>query len=48
MIFTNEMLDALTKMKPKSKDELRKIKGFGEKKVEQYGDEILSIINRFG
>ncbi|WP_338472824.1 NERD domain-containing protein [Niallia sp. XMNu-256] len=46
MVFTNEMLDTLTKMKPKSKDELRKIKGFGDKKVEQYGDEIISIINR--
>ena len=46
MIFTNEMLDALTEVKPLSKDELLKIKGFGDKKVEQYGDEILSIINR--
>ena len=46
MIFTNEMLDALTNIKPKSKEELLHIKGFGEKKVEQYGDEILFIINR--
>ena len=46
MIFTNEMLDALTNIKPLSKDELLNIKGFGDKKVEQYGDDILSIINR--
>ena len=46
MIFTNEMLDALTNIKPKSKEELLNIKGFGDKKVEQYGDEILFIINR--
>ena len=46
MIFTNEMLDALTNLKPKSKEELLTIKGFGVKKVEQYGDEILFIINR--
>lgn len=36
----------LVKIKPKTKEELIQIKGFGEKKVEKYGDGILEIINR--
>lgn len=46
MVFTNEMLDALTEIRPVSKDDLLKIKGFGKKKVEQYGEDILTIICR--
>ncbi|WP_071394237.1 HRDC domain-containing protein [Bacillus tuaregi] len=46
MVFTNEMLDLLTQIRPVTKKELLSIKGFGNKKVEQYGEEILSIINQ--
>ena len=46
MVFTNEVLDSLVKIKPKTKEELIQIKGFGEKKVEKYGDKILEIINK--
>ncbi|SFC49283.1 HRDC domain-containing protein [Clostridium uliginosum] len=45
MVFTNEELNFLIESKPKSKDELLNIKGFGPKKVEKYGDAILDILN---
>lgn len=44
MVFTNEMLDALVELKPRTKEELLQIKGFGEKKVEMFGEKILEII----
>lgn len=47
-IFTNEELNSLIEKMPKTKEELLKIKGFGQKKVEKYGDEILSILNKRG
>ena len=46
MIFNNEEIETLIKANPKSKNELLKVKGFGEKKVEKYGEEILKIIRR--
>lgn len=45
MVFTNEMLDALIETCPRTKDDLIQIKGFGKKKVELYGDDILAIMN---
>lgn len=45
MVFTNEMLDALIAKYPRTKEELLQIRGFGDKKVEMYGEEILAIIN---
>lgn len=45
MVFNNKELDDLLLTKPTSKEELLKVKGFGEKKVEKYGTSILSIIN---
>lgn len=45
-IFTNKELDSLIEIKPKNKEELLKIKGFGQKKVEMYGDAILGILNK--
>ncbi|MFD3157930.1 NERD domain-containing protein [Haloimpatiens sp. FM7330] len=44
MIFNNKELDSLIENKPQTKDALLQIKGFGPKKVEKYGDAILSII----
>ncbi|WP_242873168.1 HRDC domain-containing protein [Clostridium magnum] len=38
-------LDSLVEAKPKTRNELLKISGFGEKKIEKYGDAIISIIN---
>lgn len=45
-IFNNEELDFLIQRKPKTKDELQLVKGFGPKKLEKYGEDILGIINR--
>jgi hypothetical protein len=36
----------LVKFKPKSLGELREIKGFGEMKVNKYGEEIIEIIRK--
>lgn len=44
-IYNNEELDLLVQAKPKTKEQLMRVKGFGEKKVEKYGDAVLSIIN---
>ena len=43
-IFTNEELDNIVANMPKTKEELLQINGFGEKKVELYGKDILNII----
>ena len=45
MVFSNQELDSLVQNKPKNKRELLQVKGFGEKKVEKYGEAILSILN---
>lgn len=45
-IFTNKELDSLIEAKPKNKEELLKVRGFGQKKVEMYGDAILEILSK--
>ncbi|HHW57324.1 Nuclease-related domain-containing protein [Thermoanaerobacter thermohydrosulfuricus] len=45
-VFTNEELNSLVEKLPKTKEELLQIKGFGQKKVEKYGDDILAILNK--
>lgn len=42
--YNSELLNIAIK-KPKTLSALRKIKGFGEIKVEKYGPEILSVVN---
>lgn len=44
-IFNNAELDDLIEKKPKTKEDLLKVKGFGAVKVEKYGEEILGILN---
>ena len=44
-IFNNAQMDDLIDKHPKNKEELLKISGFGNKKVEKYGDAILEILN---
>jgi superfamily II DNA helicase RecQ len=44
MIAHNDSLMQMAKIGIMNKDELLQIKGFGEKKVEKYGDEILEIL----
>lgn len=44
MIAHNDSLMKMAKMRVLSREELLQIKGFGEKKAEKYGDEILEIL----
>lgn len=45
MIAHNDSLMQIAVLQVKSKEELLPVKGFGEKRVEKYGDEILRILN---
>lgn len=44
-IFSNKTLEELINKKPKNKVELKQIEGFGNKKIEMYGIDIIKIIN---
>lgn len=43
-IATNKELFSVAKYKPAKKEELLEIKGFGKHKIENYGEEILEIL----
>jgi len=43
-IATNKELTSVAKYKPAKKEELLDIKGFGKHKIENYGEEILEIL----
>jgi superfamily II DNA helicase RecQ len=43
-IFTNTTLEEIVKKHPKTKEDLLKVKGFGQKKFEKYGQAILEIV----
>ena len=44
-IFNNAQLEGIINNMPKTKDELIKLQGFGEKKFETYGQDILDILS---
>lgn len=44
-IFSDSEMESLIELKPKTKAELLKVKGFGTKKVDKYGDSILKVLN---
>ena len=44
-IFKNSILEDIILKKPRTKKDLQKIKGIGPKKILQYGDDVMSIIN---
>lgn len=46
-IYNNEQLNDLINKKPKSLDEIKQISGFGEKKTEKYGEDIINIILKY-
>ncbi|MBS5985202.1 NERD domain-containing protein [Clostridium sp.] len=46
-LFNNNTLDLLVKERPKTKEELLKVQGFGQVKVDKYGDDVLNIINKY-
>jgi hypothetical protein len=43
-IFTNKTLDNLVEKRPTTLEDLRKIPGIGDKKVEEFGEELVRII----
>ena len=47
IIFSDSTLIEISNKLPKSKEELLDIRGFGEKKLENYGEEIINIINLY-
>lgn len=44
-IFNDAQMQDLISKHPRTKEELLSVSGFGSKKAEKYGDEILKIIN---
>lgn len=44
-VFNNVEMDRLLLAMPKNKEELLRVKGFGQVKVDRYGDNILDILN---
>lgn len=46
-IATNKELLVVAKNKPHRKEELKLIKGFGKHKIENYGDEIIQLVENF-
>jgi ATP-dependent DNA helicase RecQ len=47
VVMHDTTLDAICRMRPTSLDEIRRIPGFGERKTELYGQEILNALRRF-
>ncbi|MEO5905126.1 MAG: HRDC domain-containing protein [Saprospiraceae bacterium] len=47
IICHNADLIAVSKLKPRSMEELSRVKGFGDLKVAKYGDDIMSVLNAF-
>ncbi|MDC1540329.1 HRDC domain-containing protein [Flavobacteriaceae bacterium] len=47
MILSNLDIYSVVKEKPTNLSELLNVYGFGEKKVEKYGDDIISVLNTF-
>lgn len=45
-IFPNTTLESLLKTMPKTIYDFKFVKGFGEKRTESYGEDILAIINK--
>ena len=47
IIFSDTSLISICNSKPKNVEELLEIRGVGSKKIENYGEEILKLINEF-
>jgi len=46
VIFHNETLREMAELRPLSREQLRGITGIGERKLEEYGESFLAIIDR--
>jgi ATP-dependent DNA helicase RecQ len=47
VVMNDASLDDLCLVEPQTLSELRRVSGFGEKRIEAYGDEILDVLRRF-
>jgi superfamily II DNA helicase RecQ len=47
MVCSNAELIGVVKMRPQNKQDLLKIKGFGEHKIAKFGSDIIAILNSF-
>ncbi|HEX3021563.1 MAG TPA: HRDC domain-containing protein [Lachnospiraceae bacterium] len=47
IIYSDNQLKDLIMKKPRSREEMRKVSGFGEVKVSKYGDDILEIVSKY-
>lgn len=47
VVCSNAELVSVVKTKPETKEDLLKLKGFGEHKVAKYGSDIIAILNSF-
>jgi superfamily II DNA helicase RecQ len=45
IVASNAHLGAIARLNPNTKEELYSIKGFGEKKCDKYGEEIIAVLN---
>lgn len=43
-LFNDKQMEDLIEKMPKTKDELKNVSGFGDVKVEKYGDDILKLL----
>jgi superfamily II DNA helicase RecQ len=47
LVCHNSELISVTKMKPRTMEDLIKLKGFGDQKISKYGDDIIAVLNAF-
>lgn len=47
LICHNAELLAVTKLRPRTMEELSRVKGFGDQKIAKYGDDIIAVLNAF-
>lgn len=47
LICHNAELISVAKTRPKTMEELNRLKGFGDQKIAKYGDDIIAVVNAF-
>ncbi|MGB3078314.1 MAG: HRDC domain-containing protein [Saprospiraceae bacterium] len=47
LVCHNAELITVSKTRPRSMEDLNKIKGFGDQKISKYGDDIIAVVNAF-
>jgi superfamily II DNA helicase RecQ len=47
IVCHNATIEALSRQKPRSLEELSEVRGFGEQKVARYGEDVIAVLNAF-